>query len=587
MRRHPIRKFVGLTVLYAALIVGIFVLQFKTESVINRVFGDLRITLAQTQGDKNLMKLKNQFQVSYRGLNLIASDTSPVKAFNSAKPDAVMNLVLDNFTETKNSLQLNFAGGSSISFAVSDEVEGGALTIYANAGSGLDTISIPYRNASTHTIEELSAGRVILNSKEALLSLTAAEVDSERIYLTSDNPVASYGLYDPSRKFEFVAVAGMPMTDAQSYNTSIKQFRDTLVTRFSQVAGGNQAEDLSEKDVVAFVAEMASRNQYNESLDMVPDSFKRSNRRTYVSAPYFDNLVNMDKTLSLELERFNSMVQTAISSGNLDIYTVDGITDYMLREKNTGTVLSILGLLGKMEETPPTVTQAIGILSVYGNMLSKDKEISARLMPALPYCVSVLEDNAVLENGVLHITENDIFITVEQNVILGTALISIGSQTGHNEYVEAGRLLVNQQLVYVSSMNLQALSALYPLLLPNNTYYPHTVVMGYYGNTPVWAWTCANSIKYSIASNGVVSINIDFPLENTHYMIIKGVPTFHQTIEIQQMMFRTDPRFETYNSSGYVYSESSKTLFLKSRHKAKTELIRLWCDAASNFVQKN
>ncbi|MBP5451199.1 MAG: hypothetical protein J6Y16_03080, partial [Treponema sp.] len=240
-----------------------------------------------------------------------------------------------------------------------------------------------------------------------------------------------------------------------------------------------------------------------------------------------------------------------------------------------------------LEESEPTVTQAIGILSFYGSMLTQDKEISARLMPALPYCVSVLEDNAVLENGVLHITENDLFITVEQNVILGTALISIGSLTGHNEYVEAGRLLVNQQLVNVSAMNLQALSVLYPLLLPNNTFYPHTVVMGYYGNTPVWAWTCANNITYSMAQNGVVSLNIDFPLENTHYLIVKGVPNFNSTIEIQQMMFRTDPRFETYNSSGYVYSESSKTLFLKSRHKSKNELIRLWCSPASNFVQKN
>ena len=225
MRRHPIRKFVGLTVLYAALIVGIFVMQFKTESVINRVFGDLRISLAQTQGDQNLRKLKNQFQVSYRGLNLVASDTSPVKAFNSASPDAVMDLVLDNFTETKNSLQLNFAGGSSITFSLSEEGEGGTLNIFASVGAGLDTISVPYRNASTHTVEELSAGRVILNSKEALLSLTAAEVDSERIYFTTDNPVASYGLYDPSRKFEFVAVAGMPMTDVQAFNTSVKQFR--------------------------------------------------------------------------------------------------------------------------------------------------------------------------------------------------------------------------------------------------------------------------------------------------------------------------------------------------------------------------
>ena len=41
------------------------------------------------------------------------------------------------------------------------------------------------------------------------------------------------------------------------------------------------------------------------------------------------------------------------------------------------------------------------------------------------------------------------------------------------------------------------------------------------------------------------------------------------------MAFRTDPRFETYNSSGYVYKKSSETLLLKSRHKSQVEKVRL------------
>ena len=41
------------------------------------------------------------------------------------------------------------------------------------------------------------------------------------------------------------------------------------------------------------------------------------------------------------------------------------------------------------------------------------------------------------------------------------------------------------------------------------------------------------------------------------------------------MAFRTDPRFETYNSSGYVYKKSSETLLLKSRHKSQLEKVRL------------
>ena len=41
------------------------------------------------------------------------------------------------------------------------------------------------------------------------------------------------------------------------------------------------------------------------------------------------------------------------------------------------------------------------------------------------------------------------------------------------------------------------------------------------------------------------------------------------------MAFRTDPRFETYNSSGYVYKPESETLLLKSRHKTQLEEIKM------------
>ena len=47
------------------------------------------------------------------------------------------------------------------------------------------------------------------------------------------------------------------------------------------------------------------------------------------------------------------------------------------------------------------------------------------------------------------------------------------------------------------------------------------------------------------------------------------------------MAFRTDPRFETYNSSGYVYRSTSDTLLLKSRHKSEIENITMGYKTAS------
>lgn len=91
----------------------------------------------------------------------------------------------------------------------------------------------------------------------------------------------------------------------------------------------------------------------------------------------------------------------------------------------------------------------------------------------------------------------------------------------------------------------------------------------------MWAWTSAKSISTSTDEDGTITLQTSFPAGYTHYMIVHNVEPF-KSIEIYDMMFRTDARFESYNSSGYVYDASSKTLFLKYRHKTYTEKVRLF-----------
>ena len=58
-------------------------------------------------------------------------------------------------------------------------------------------------------------------------------------------------------------------------------------------------------------------------------------------------------------------------------------------------------------------------------------------------------------------------------------------------------------------------------------------------------------------------------------MILNGIEPF-SSIEIYEMPYRTDPRFEIYNSSGYIYNAESKTLFLKFKHKKEVETVKLY-----------
>ena len=143
-----------------------------------------------------------------------------------------------------------------------------------------------------------------------------------------------------------------------------------------------------------------------------------------------------------------------------------------------------------------------------------------------------------------------------------------------NETLEkAGYAIVNSYLAESSSFDLRTLSNLYPVIAFDNPFYPHLEKISEEGGNKIWAWTAAKSIK--LESNSEESeFTIDFPEGDTHYVIIKGIAPFN-SIYIYDMAFRTDPRFETYNSSGYVYKKTTETLLLKSRHKTEFEKVRL------------
>jgi hypothetical protein len=583
MRKHPVRKFLGLMVLYAVLIFGIFILQFKTESVISRNIGALRISLAQTEKEDNKTELRNQLQVSFRGIAFTANDTSPAIVSASGRTGSEKNLVLSSWSQpTDLSALFTFTDGSTILFAVSDKSSDAQLSISVQPSTGYDTLTLAYKPAGGYSVKEQLANRILIASKSNNFALNAPHIGTDRIKFNANQLVATYTSYDPTRHFAFESIISLPLADEKTYEATVKQVRDNIITRFTQaVAAG---DTLSEQDVIAYVAEMASTGRYDEALDAVPDSFKKGNKRTYLSSPYFDNLSNMNKSLVMQTNKYDSMVSSSIDAQNLDIFTVDGIADYVLREKRTARIRTLLSMPAAMDKFEPTVTQAAGIIALYTRLAEHNMPLAALFDRVLEQCTETIATACTVENQNITLTSGDTPLSVEQTVQTGAALIAYGSVKGLMEYSAAGYLMVNSAISSTSSLELHTLSAVYPMLASDNTFYPHTIILGYYGAEPVWAWTCANNITYVKEASGTIDVTIDFPLNETHYVIFNGVPTFHANIEIQQMKFRTDPRFETYNSSGYVYQTETETLFIKSRHKSQKELIRLFCDPESTFV---
>ena len=79
MNMRIIRKGLGIFLVDIIIIIGIFILQFRTDSYIMKKLGNLQITLEQSVSEDNITSLLNKLQVTYNGLSIFCDDENPAK----------------------------------------------------------------------------------------------------------------------------------------------------------------------------------------------------------------------------------------------------------------------------------------------------------------------------------------------------------------------------------------------------------------------------------------------------------------------------------------------------------------------------
>ncbi|MDY2615055.1 MAG: hypothetical protein SOV76_00665, partial [Treponema succinifaciens] len=194
MRKHPVRKFFGLTLLYSAIIVGIFVIQFKSNSVFSKSLGDLNFSISQIQTENNGTSLKNQIKVSFKGITFSADDKNPITAKDSN--GNLRPLFLESYEELTDSVEFSFNGGAHIMFRqIQDEENSTALSILAVPPENCTEIFLPYKIAQTYSTENVSPANILVTSKDGIFSFTSHRFSAEKIAFTKTDSAAQYSHY--------------------------------------------------------------------------------------------------------------------------------------------------------------------------------------------------------------------------------------------------------------------------------------------------------------------------------------------------------------------------------------------------------
>ena len=568
-----LKKALGLLIVDIVIIIGIFVLQFRTDSSIIKKIGNLQITLETQKSQSGEISYKNKVRVSYNGINFVCDDTNPAVIIKDGIQYPVQLKDVEQVEPL--SITLNFTEDVKVTFELATEASDSSLAILADLPLGISDFSIPYNYSSNMSIQKAEKDSLVLAGKRSLWELSGHAVGAGRFDFTSRNYVATYSVYDANQKFSFDSIANEPIASAEEFAETVGQFKRNLIAAFE---ANNVEANITEQVAVSYIAAQAETGNYIRAVENVPDSVKKSKQRTYLSAPYLNTLEDMNANLEKVLKDYELRITESAEKVNFDLFTVQKIADFIYLHPGQNTILKLLKNAAEADPSTLSIAQISGILRVYVDLENLSYAYASMLEPVLDSCIDRITEACRYEGNILTISENDTFLSVNQAVDTGIALLRYGKLRGDETLEKAGYAIVNSYLAENTSFDLRTLSNLYPIIAYNNVFYPHFDRISDADGNKIWAWTCAKSIKYE-GNSDEATFTIDFPEGDTHYVILKGIPQF-STIYIYDMAFRTDPRFETYNSSGYVYKKSTETLLLKSRHKSQLEKVRLVYHAA-------
>ena len=565
MSKHPIRKLLGLTILYSAIIFGIFVIQFRNETVISKTFGLIRLILSETTDENNTSKLKNNFSVSFGGITVFSDYNNIPHICN----DAQTPLELESWNQiSETAFNLVFKDGTQVVFSYPSTEVLTPISIETFLPKGVTAIALPFKINGSYTLTDKKSNNLVLASKAGEYEFSIPQVDSQFLYFYNYEPIASYDIFTKEKVFTFADAKALALSSEEYYKYSVEKVKSSVLFK------NEVPESASEIAITAYVAEMASQGKYSQAIESVPAAAKTVAKRSYLSAPYFNSLVEMNKTLVMQNENIAYRMNYSIEQGNPSVFEFDAFSMY-IQTRSTPEAVKSLSLLTQEGTAEPTPLQASGIIKLYADLYPISKEKADVLQVPAQKALGIIEKYCSIKDDIFSFAQENVEFSSLDYAKTGDALVRYGEIIGNPDICAVGRLMFNIGVSRIDTSDIESFATIYPLAARNNKFYPHLVILEETLTEPIWTWTAAQSMSIKTDSENTSTISLDFPQGDSHYVIINGIKPF-KSIEIYELFFRTDHRFETYNSSGYVYDSKSNTLFLKYRHKSGTEIVKLY-----------
>jgi len=617
MRKPVLPRILGLLCLYCVVFIALVMIQFTKKGNFTRRIGGMVVSgqyaLSDENGEKadfeNSAESPESVEPREKPLSLAGGGASVYFGgleFNLRNRNSNLALIgaderrraaiAESLSFSGDAAIFSLSGGTELIFRTQAADDVPELWIGGTFASGVSGIEIPVKPQRSSLLHETSEGNISITHNGSAYQFSRPVQFRERAVLSlqEDTVSVSYRAIHEQKAFNPADFIIANARSRQVFNEAIMRWRDQ---RFSYWRG-NISTQADEDTVSAYCGEAVNRGNYQQAVASVPAAFLNSSQRGYESSVFIGGMSAARQNFIQAERDAISRISRIINEKSPDLLTESHAFEFLLLRGYLNYADEGLEMIHSMDAASLTYEMCPGIFEGYTAIRQfrshGDNPFERLTDQACNIFSSGIRKDAEREQ-VFVFRENA--ADIEYNLRLGRALSAWAVAVGRDDWANLGRSLIlsalslqdNEGAVPASvtiseagkfsgatgsGLNAERLSAarVYKIIMPGE-HYPHAAVIGS-GVNGLWTWTTAPLVS-ATQENNVLDIAASFPTGETHHMMIRGVRPFSK-IQIYNMDYPTDPQFERYDSSGWVYSSQEQILTVKMKHREPMEHVRIF-----------
>ena len=562
MKKPLTSRILGLAALYCIVFCLLVIVQFSNMGSFSITAGGMNIRgryLENQQSDEQgHQSVAGGVKIFYGGLDFSLKEERGKGLSLTDVNGTILPVNPQKMLIIGGSVNFTLPDGTAISFTSIESDGGQELNISANFAENISEITIPLIPRRSSIIKDSGQLGVMYGGMRYVFSSLGQELENGAIILSRDSAFIAYRARGKHRAFD---PADYVIAQVNNYDTIIRNWQTENFNRWNQTAASLQYED----DIIAYGAQAIPRGNYMNALSLISQDFANSPKQTYRSAVFVGGTANAYRSLSSYENEKNSLINRLVKDKSLDILKEEHLLDFLFTRNNLVLANEVINIINNASPDALISDHCPGLLEVYYDLKRWRTDATNPIEHLTSRMLSLISDNLNrdAEKGAVYATSQE-SNNSEYSMRLGKDLVFWANSTQNTEWYEIGRSLI---LSAIANGNA---GRLHNILNPTD-YYPRA---SWLTNEGIWVWTASPNVRAYYSEGGNLNISAAFPLNMTHYMVVRGVRPF-LGIQIHGIEWRSDSQFEIYDSSGWTYYPEDQCLIIKIKHRSSTETVRI------------